>query len=83
MFSHQLRYFSSKGLIVTEGQTTIAICELCGQVYLMQVDQLSPAPSDITQETIIEALIDGTVAELDKPLHEGGVIIKEYTPHDS
>lgn len=77
MFSHALRYFASQQSLVCGGQVTIALCELCGTVYWMTVDEMQLI-EDKGEAEVMDLFVNGEWDELDKPLHEGGIVIRQY-----
>lgn len=82
--AHQFRYFASHESIVLEGGVTIGLCELCGGVFIITTSGPQHAPmqfddgSDVSHSSVIELFMQGKWDELDKPLHEGGKVIRQY-----
>jgi hypothetical protein len=84
--NHTLRHFASRDLIAEGGSVSIAVCELCGTVYIVQPGGLEIVPQGlrfdddepVTEETVIGLFIGGDWDELDAPLCDGGVVIRQY-----
>ena len=69
------------------------ICPICGITWIVGPDVCLPGvvcqltdkgkETQLTMERVISLLIKGEWVELDKPIHEGGEVIKSYTPMEA